>query len=51
MPGAYRPNIWPWFRGIYTTFLKEIVDFDFDPLVYLKTVWKASSQKNSKFLR
>ena len=30
-------------RGLYH-FLEVIFDFDFDPLVYRKTVWKASSK-------
>jgi hypothetical protein len=33
------------FRGVYTTFVEVIFDFDFDPPVYRKTVAEASSKK------
>jgi hypothetical protein len=34
-----------WFHGVYTTFLEMIFDFDFDPPIYRKTLWKACSKK------
>jgi hypothetical protein len=34
-----------WFRGVYTTFVEEVFDFDFVLLVCRKTAWKASSNK------
>ncbi len=33
---TYRPNMWAWFRRVYTAFLQEVLDFNFDPLVYSK---------------
>jgi len=41
------PSLLPteWFCGAYTTFLKVIFDFDFDSLVYRKTLSKTSEQK------
>jgi hypothetical protein len=33
------------FRGVYTTFMEVIFDFDFDPPVYRKTIRKAYRKK------